>query len=114
MEAVEKKLKELQEADITEEAKGPTPWVSPTVIAPKLNGDNRLCIDLRRINEAIIRERHPLPTVEEIIHEANGSTVFTKIDLRWGFHQVELAEESRYLTTFVANGRLYRYTSLRE
>ena len=57
VEAVEKKLKELQEADIVEEAKGPTPWVSPIVIAPKPNGDIRLRIDLRHVNEAIIRER---------------------------------------------------------
>ena len=41
------------------------PWVNPTVIASKRDGDIRPCIDMRRTNEAIIRERHPIPTVDE-------------------------------------------------
>ena len=103
---VDQKLQELQQSGIIEEAVGPTPWVSPIVIAPKKHGDICLCLDLRRVNEAIVRERHPMPTTEELLHEVNGSTV---IDLKWGFHQVELEEESRYLTTFAANGKLYRF-----
>ena len=109
---VDEKLQELQQSGIIEEAVGPTPWVSPIVIAPKKHGDIRLCVDLRRVNEAIVRERHPMPTTEELLHEVNGSTVFSKIDLKWGFHQVELEEESRYLTTFAANGKLYRFHRL--
>ena len=98
--------------DMIEEAEVPIPWVSPIVIAPKKNGDIRLRVDLRRANQAIIRERHPLPTNEEILYQANGSKYFSKINLRWGFHQVEFEESSRYITTFVTNGRLYRYHSL--
>ncbi|XP_065181844.1 uncharacterized protein K02A2.6-like [Sycon ciliatum] len=109
---VDEKLQELQQSGIIEEAVGPTPWVSPIVIAPKKHGDIRLCVDLRRVNEAIVQERHPMPTTEELLHEVNGSTVFSKIDLKWGFHQVELEEESRYLTTFAANGKLYRFRRL--
>ena len=44
---------------------------------------------MRRANEAIIRERLPIPTVDEVLEELNGSTVFSKLDLRHGFHQVE-------------------------
>ena len=108
---VKAKLDDL-DRDIIQEAKGPTPWVSPVVIAPKANGEIRLCVDMRRANEAIVRERHPLPTVDEIIHSVNGSRVFSKIDLKWGFHQVELDEESRSITTFAANDRLYQYKRL--
>ena len=50
--------------------------------------------------------------VDDILHRANGSTVFSKIDLKWGFHQVELDEDSRYITTFAANGKLYQYRRL--
>ena len=50
---------------------------------------------MRRVNEAIERERHPIPTIEEVLHDLNGSTVFSKLDLKWGFHQVELETESR-------------------
>ena len=109
---VKEKLDDLLERDIIQEAEGPTPWVSPVVVAEKPNGDIRLCVDMRRANEAIVRERHPLPTVDEIIRNINGSVVFSKIDLKWGFHQVELDEESRSITTFAVNDRLYQYKRL--
>ncbi|PIK54248.1 hypothetical protein BSL78_08875 [Apostichopus japonicus] len=86
---VKDKLKELMEQDIIEEVNGPTPWVSPVVIVPKSGGDIRLCVDMRLANDAIIRERHPIPTVEEVLYEMNGSSLFTKLDLKWGFHQIE-------------------------
>ena len=60
----------------------------------------------------IYRERHPIPTVEEVLNELNGSTVFSKLDLKWGFHQVELDAESRRITTFVTHRGLYQYKRL--
>ena len=59
--------------DITESVNGPTPWVNPVVIVPKPNGDIQLCVGMRRANEAIIRERHPIPTVNETGHICNLS-----------------------------------------
>ena len=53
------------------------------------------------------RERHPIPTTEEVLRDLNGSTVFSKLYLRWGFH-----EESRQITTFVTHRGLYRYKRL--
>ena len=55
---------------------------------------------MRRANEAIIRGRHPVPTADEVLQSMNGSTVFSKLDLRWGYHQLELTPESREITTF--------------
>ena len=63
---LEEKIKELIELDIIEPAQGPTPWVNPIVVVPKSGGDIRLCIDMRRANQAIRRARHPIPTVDEI------------------------------------------------
>ena len=97
------------EKDIIEKVDGPSPWVCPVVVTPKPNGDICLCVDMRRANEAIIRERHPIPTIDEVLEQLNGSTVFSKIDLRWGFHQVELSEDSRSITTFALDENLYRY-----
>ena len=65
-----------------------------------------------RANQAIIRERHPIPTVDEVLQSLNQSTVFSKIDLKWGYHQVELDPESRSITTFVTHCGLYRYKRL--
>ena len=112
-EKVDKKLDQLLELDIIEEVPdGPSGWISPLVVVPKGDGDIRVCVDMRRANEAIIRERHPIPTVEELLHDLNGSTVFSKIDLKWGFHQILLSEDSRHITTFVTHRGLYRYKRL--
>ena len=89
-----------------------TEWVSPLVVFPKAGGDIRICVDMRRGNSAIERERHPTPTIVEVLYDLNNSTVFSKLDLKWGFHQVELDERSREITTFVTHRGLYRYKRL--
>lgn len=109
---VERKLQELMDEDIIEQVSGPTPWVSPIVCAPKKNGDIRLCVDMRRANAAVIRERHPMPTIDDVLHEMTGSNVFSKLDLAQSFHQIELDESSRHITTFVTHKGLYRYKRL--
>ena len=109
---VDKKLKELQDLDIIEDVEGPTPWVAPLVAVPKSNGGVRVCVDTRRANKAVIRERHPIPTLEEMLAALNGAAVFSKLDLRWGYHQVELHPESRVLTTFSMHNGLKCYKRL--
>ena len=103
---VSDELDNLERQGIIEKVKGATPWVSPLVIIPKKNGDVRLCVDMRMANKAIRRERHPTPTVDDLIHTLNGATVFSKLDLRAGYHQIPLMEESRYITTFVTHKTL--------
>ena len=102
------KVNELFEKDIIEKIEGPTAWVSPAVVAPKASGDIRLCVDMRRANEAIIRERLPIPTVDEVLESLNGSAVFSKLDLRWGFHQIELEADSRDITAFATHNGIFR------
>ena len=111
-EKVESKLHELEQMDIIEKVKGPTPWVSPIVVVPKPSGEIRLCVDMRRANEAVVRERHPIPTVDEVLQDMTQSSVFSKLDLKWGYHQLELSEESRDITTFSTHAGLYRYKRL--
>ena len=80
---VERQLQELIEANISEEVpEGPTGWISLLLVIAKSDGDVRLCIDMRRANEAIIRERHPIPTIEDLMHDLNGSTMFSKLHLK--------------------------------
>ena len=109
---VKAKIDELLEGDIIERVEGRTTWASPVVVAPKPSGEIRFCVDMRRANEAIIRERLPIPTVDEVLEELNGSTVFSKLDLRHDFHQVELHADSRDITTFVTHDGLFRYKRL--
>ena len=85
--------------------------MSPVVTVPKKN-DTRLCVDMRQANEAVIRERRLKPTVDEVLQELNQSAVFSKLDVKWAFHQIELKEESRGITTFATHQGLYRYKRL--
>ena len=82
------------------------------MVVPKPDGDIRVCVDMRRANEAVERKRHPIPTIEEVLHDLNGSTVFSKLDLKWGFHQVELETESRRITAFITHRGLFQYKRL--
>ena len=58
------------------------------------------------------RERHPNLTIEEILYDLNGATVFSKLDLKWGFHLITLEEQSRDITTLVIHRGLFRYKRL--
>lgn len=111
-EKVEGKIQELIDKDIIEPVEKPTPWVSPVVIVPKPNNDIRVCVDMREVNEAVMRERHPIPTIDELLQDMAGSKMFTKLDLKLGYHQLELHEDSRDITTFVTHCGLYRYKRL--
>ena len=111
-EKIEKKLDELLHEDIIERVDGPTPWVNPVVVVPKPNGEVRLCVDMRCANKAIIRERHPIPTIDEVLNDMQEGSVFSKLDLKWGYHQIELSTESRGITTFATHKGLFRYKRL--
>lgn len=86
---------------------GPTPWVSPLVVVHGKKEPRR--VDMRKAN---VRERHPIPVIDEILEDLTGATVFSKLDLKWGYHQIELEPESRSLTTFVTHTGLWRYKRL--
>lgn len=95
-------IKHQLDDDTIEKVEGvPTPWISPIVAIPKKNQHEiRACVDMRQPNKVIIRERHIMPTVEELIHDLNGAKVFSKLDLRSGYHQLELDEQSKHITVF--------------
>ena len=102
------KTTELLDMGIIEPVEGRAPWVNPVVIVPKNNGEIRLCVDMRQANQATMRRRYPIPTVDEVLHTTNGSKVFSK----WGYHQLELSPEFRELTTFATADGLFRYKRL--
>ena len=67
---------------------------------------------MRCANKAVQRERFPMPNIEEIIQQINGSSIFSRFDLSQSFHQIELDEQSRFITTFVCHNGLYRHKRL--
>ena len=92
---VAEQLEHLEAAGIIEPVEGPTPWVSPIVMVPEPDKSKvRVCVDMRCLNTAVKTERHPTPTLDEIIHDLNGATVLSKLDLNQAYHQVELHPDS--------------------
>lgn len=85
---IEEKLSQLLATDIIEPVTGAAPWVSPLVTIVKDNGDLRLCVDMRRANQAIQREHHMMPTFEDFLPRLTSSRFFSRLDIKDAFHQV--------------------------
>ena len=102
----------MEELGVIENVSGSTSWINPLVVVEKPNGDIRIYLDMRQANRAILREKHPVPTVEETLQEISEAKVFSKLDLNMAFHQIELHPYSRDITTFAAPDGLYRYKQL--
>lgn len=111
-EQVKEKLEEMLKDGLIEKVEGPTLWLSPLVVVPKPNNDIRLCIDMRQANAAVQRERFPLPNIDETLEEMNGAKIFSKLDLKQGFYQIELEPESRDITNFVTYDGIYKFCRL--
>lgn len=107
---VDAKINELFQKGIIEEAKT-SRWISLFVAVPK-QGDIRFCVDMRRANEAVERENHPFPTMEDILPELKTAKLFSKLDVKQAFHQIEIAPNSREITTFITKKGLFRHKRL--
>lgn len=109
---VENKIKEALEKDIVEQVTEPSAWISPIVIIFKPNKDIRICVDMRRANEAIQRENYPLPTFDSFMTKLRNAKYFSRLDLESAYHQLELDAESRPITTFITHKGIFRYKRL--
>ena len=86
-------LETLLRQDIIDPADGPTAWINLVVLVRKKQGGVRLCIDMRMANKAIKCERHVMPTLDEVIMDLNVATIFSKVELKSGYHQLVLSED---------------------
>ena len=92
--------------------KEPTDWVSSLVVVEKKNGKLRVCLDPKNLNAVLKRSHYPMPTFEDIIPDLNKAKVFSTFDARNGYWQIQLTEESSYLTTFNTPFGRYRWLRL--
>ena len=79
----------------------PTDWCAGMVVVPKRSEDVCICVDLKPLNESVLREVHPLPKVDDMLAQLAGAAVFSKLDANSGFWQILLAKTFRHLTTFI-------------
>ena len=98
---VNEELKQLEKEgiieDVTEE---PTSWLNPLVIVPTGEDNIRICVDMRAANKAITRTRYPTPTVDDLLVKLKDSKFFPKLDTVPAFRQIELDQDSRFITGF--------------
>lgn len=81
----------------------------PVVVVPKKDKTYRVCVDYRAINKKIVKDRYPLPNIEEQIDALQGATVFSTLDLANGFFHVPVAKESRKYTSFITLNGQYEF-----
>ena len=79
----------------------PTPWCAAMVVVPKDSGAVRICVDLKRLNESVLREVHLMLKVDTTLALLSGAKVFSKLDANSGFWQIPLVDKSKLLTTFI-------------
>ena len=95
---VRRHLKEMEEIGAIRRSN--SPWASPVVLVKKKDGSLHFCIDLRKLNARTIKDAYSLPRIKESLDCLNGASIFTFLDLKSGYWQVELDDESILLTAF--------------
>ena len=99
---------DLLKAGIIEPAQ--SPWCSPPVLALKKDGSLRFCVDYRKINAITRKHAHPLPAIDSILDRLRQAKYCTKMDMKNAFHQLEIDEKYRDITSFAVEGRSqFRY-----
>ncbi|KAK1620910.1 hypothetical protein QYE76_026427 [Lolium multiflorum] len=109
-----KELKELKEQLDDLEQKGfiqesVSPWGSPVIFVDKRDGGRRMCGDYRNLNNVTIKNKYPLPRIQDLFDQVRGAGVFSKIDLRSGYHQIKIKKEDVPKTAFVSRYGHHEY-----
>lgn len=89
-----------------------SPWASSIVMVRKKNGEWRMCIDFRALNDVTIKDAYRLLNIEEVLDTMQGAKIFTVLDMMSGFHQIPMDERSRGKTAFLSQFGFFEYTTM--
>jgi hypothetical protein len=87
-----------------------SPWGAPVLFMNKKDGTLRLCIDFRQLNKVTMKNKYPLPRIDDLFNQLKDSKIFSKIDLRSGYHKVRIKEEDIGKTAFRTRYGHYKFT----
>lgn len=88
-------------------------FASPVLLVRKKDGTWRFCIGYRHLNEIIVKHKHPMPVVDELLDELAGSKWFTKLDFRSGYYQICMAAVEEYKMAFRTHNGLFEFLVMR-
>jgi hypothetical protein len=103
-----KQLTELQEAGYIR--LDSSPWGAPILFVQKKDGSQRMCVDYRSLNDVTVKNKYPLPRIEDLFDQMRVARVFSKIDLRSGYHQMRIRPSDIPKTAFSTRYGLYEFT----
>ena len=86
-----------------------SPWVAPVLFIKKKDGSMGLCIDYRELNKVTIKNRYPLPRIDDLFDQLSGAAMFSKIDLRLGYHQLKIKSSDVLKTAFYTRCGHYEF-----